>query len=102
MGEFPERIKGSNEQGFKFFLLVTEFVLNFLENLERNIKNIFLVLSGVQIKDKQEVVGFTLCRARKKNMGMFIVNEPIFMKFRQNRIPCPMCVIITLYIPKSI
>jgi hypothetical protein len=38
-----------------------------LEHLERNIRNVFLVLSGVYMVDKQEVVGFALYSARKKH-----------------------------------
>ena len=44
---------------------------------EGNKDHFFLVLSGVQIIDKQEVVGFILCSPRKKNMGMFTGIEPI-------------------------
>ena len=70
--------------------------------MERKIRNIVLVLSGAQLRDKQDVIGFTLCNPRKKDMGMVTVNEPTFMKFRQNIVPCPVCILELCIFQKSI
>ena len=67
LGEVPERIKGSTEQGLQFVLLVTEICPALVEAPGEEQKNDFLVLSGVYMVDKQEVVGFALCSTRKKH-----------------------------------